>query len=110
MTSIGWLQQNLQAVVDGFIAHPETAQPEVITTQEGEPAAVLLPVPLLSALLRAEAIDNAYIAALAGMRTVEAGDEGVGLEQLTLLVAAHDPENGQELLRDFGHADGDQPD
>jgi len=109
VTTIGWLQENLQTVVDGFVANPHLAQPEIVTTEEGEPAAVLMPLPMLVALLRAEHIDNADIVDLAGTRAAEAGDEGVSLEQLTRLVATHDPENAAELLRDLGHADGDQP-
>lgn len=109
MTSVEWLQENLRAVVDGFVANPDRAQPEIVTTADGEPAAVLMPLPMLVALLRAERIDNAEIVGLAGKRVAEAGEEGVSLDQLTRLVAAHDPENAAELLRGLGHADEDQP-
>lgn len=110
MTSVGWLQENLQAVVAGFVANPDQAQAEIVTTEYGEPAAVLMPLPMAVALLRAERVDNAAIIDLAGQRAAEAGEEGVSLEQLTRLVAAHDPENGAELLRDLRDANGDQPD
>ncbi|MFF5019455.1 hypothetical protein [Streptomyces sp. NPDC001165] len=109
MTSIGWLQANLRAVVDGFVANPDRAQPKIVTTEDGEPAAVLMPLSVAVALLRAERIDNADIADLAGKRVAEAGDEGISLEQLTQLVAAHDPENAAELLRDLGPSDEDEP-
>ncbi|MET9776251.1 hypothetical protein ABZ023_18655 [Streptomyces sp. NPDC006367] len=109
MTSVGWLQENLHAVVDGFVANPDQAQPQIVTTEDGELAAVLMPLPLLVALLRAEHIDNADIVDLAGQRVAEAGEEGVSLEQLTRLVATHDPENAAELLRDLGHASEDRP-
>ncbi|MGX5184967.1 hypothetical protein ACWKT5_19590 [Streptomyces avermitilis] len=109
MTSIEWLQGNLRAVVDGFVANPDQAQPEIVTAEDGEPVAVLMPLPMAVALLRAERIDNADIANLAGKRAAEAGEEGVSLEELTRLVAAHDPENAAELLQGLGPADEDQP-
>ncbi|MGW2657019.1 hypothetical protein ACWC1D_25605 [Streptomyces sp. NPDC001478] len=108
MTSVGWLQENLQTVISGFVANPDHAQPEIVTTEDGAPAAVLMPLPLLVALLRAEHMDNADIVDLARQRVVETEEEGVSLEQLTRLVAAHDPENAAELLRDLGHAGEDR--